>query len=122
MAKRYCPKNHDTFVVGRYESGGCSECKKMGNRAHRNTKILNADGTEFTHLDHDRAYQIQQGKCGICGRHQSEFKRALAEDHDHITHIFRGLLCVGCNLNMGVKDDKEWNNKADKYLQTNLSK
>lgn len=63
--------------------------------------IINADGTPFTEIDYDRAYQVQQGRCKLktCNKHQSELKRALVVDHDHQTGIFRGLLCDGCNRN-----------------------
>lgn len=39
-----------------------------------------------------------QGKvCAGCKRPESDFKRALSVDHDHSTHIIRGLLCWQCN-------------------------
>lgn len=41
------------------------------------------------------AYQIQC--CAICGRPATDFKYALSVDHDHSTHIVRGLLCWNCN-------------------------
>jgi len=39
----------------------------------------------------------QNGNCAICGRHNLEFARKLAIDHDHITSEIRGLLCEVCN-------------------------
>jgi hypothetical protein len=35
--------------------------------------------------------------CAICGKHQSNFKKRLAVDHNHETGEIRGLLCTGCN-------------------------
>jgi hypothetical protein len=40
---------------------------------------------------------LQAGKCGVCGRHESEFKSKLAVDHNHKTGQVRGLLCYRCN-------------------------
>lgn len=47
----------------------------------------------------------QNGCCNICKRHHSEFKQALAVDHDHTTGIVRGLLCRNCNQSLGTFND-----------------
>lgn len=44
----------------------------------------------------------QNHRCAICKRHESEFKRALAVDHNHTTHRNRGLLCTACNVLLGM--------------------
>ena len=46
-------------------------------------------------------FQKQKGRCAICGRHQSEFKKQLAIDHDHETGELRDLLCGTCNNGLG---------------------
>lgn len=38
----------------------------------------------------------QGGGCATCGAKPTEGRR-LAEDHDHVTGLSRGLLCVWCN-------------------------
>lgn len=63
--------------------------------------IVNADGTPFSPIDYDRAYQIQFGRCLICRRHSTEFTRRFDVDHDHKTGRFRALLCNRCNLKIG---------------------
>jgi Recombination endonuclease VII len=75
------------------------------NRQWRDAGILNADGSQFKHIDYDRAYQVQQGKCLGCGRHQTELKSKLQADHDHKTGIFRFLLCGNCNPILGHAHD-----------------
>lgn len=43
--------------------------------------------------------ELQQGRCGICGR--EDLTRRLAVDHDHASGMIRGLLCIRCNLAEG---------------------
>ena len=43
----------------------------------------------------------QNGCCSICKRHQSEFKRSFAVDHNNETKVVRGLLCHHCNIAIG---------------------
>ena len=63
----------------------------------------------------DRQRQIlmtkQNGRCGICGRHQSISGR-LAVDHDHVSGLVRGMLCQRCNWHLGV---------VEKILQSKLA-
>lgn len=46
-------------------------------------------------------------RCAICNRHQSEFKIALAVDHDHETGRVRGLLCKPCNIAIGLLGENQ---------------
>ena len=65
-------------------------------------------------------YDKQMGKCAICGKHQTEFKRAINVDHDHTTGKVRGLLCNGCNSGIGYfKDSIDLLTQAIKYLKDN---
>lgn len=50
-------------------------------------------------------FNMQEGKCKICGKHQSELKRQLLIDHNHITGKVRGLLCNNCNIMIGMSND-----------------
>jgi hypothetical protein len=63
----------------------------------------------------------QNGCCAICGKHQSEFKKRLAVDHNHETNEFRGLLCIKCNNGIGCFDDDiELLSNAINYLNKPL--
>lgn len=55
--------------------------------------------------DYNDLFESQKGKCAICGRHQSELKRSLYVDHDHVTKRVRGLLCYNCNSLLGQAKD-----------------
>jgi len=56
---------------------------------------------------YNEMFNAQEGRCAICGRHQTEFKKRLAVDHCHKTEKVRGLLCHGCNLGIGYLFDSE---------------
>jgi len=50
---------------------------------------------------YNQLFQEQNGRCAICGEHQSKLKRRLDIDHDHCTEKIRGLLCGACNRSLG---------------------
>ncbi len=65
-------------------------------------------------------FNDQNGKCAICGKHQSELKKALFVDHCHKTGKVRGLLCFQCNVGIGnLGDDIENLRCAILYLNKN---
>jgi hypothetical protein len=68
--------------------------------------------------EYDEMFNKQEGKCLICGHHQSEFKRRFDVDHNHTTSKIRGLLCWNCNLLIGhAKEDINVLKNAVKYLE-----
>ena len=83
----------------------------------KNVEFFKKVGTQFTTIDYDRLYQIQQGKCAICKKHSTEFKRNLAVDHDHKTGKIRGLLCYRCNAILGHYENKDFINSIKNYLE-----
>ena len=67
--------------------------------------------------DYNQMFADQEGRCGICGTHQTECKKALAVDHNHETNEVRGLLCDPCNLGLGkLGDNVEGLEQAMRYL------
>lgn len=116
-----CPNGHNKDIVGRVK-GCCKPCRKLSIKKwkvdhpdktkkswnHANWKkqaIISKEGQPFTTIDFDRLYQIQQGRCSICNKHQSELMRPLNVDHNHETKICRGLLCDNCNKGIGLLGD-----------------
>lgn len=142
MAKTHCPQGHDYAVVGKYATT-CRACTHIRakawnannpdkhsacvrNWAKRNPLargksnwksrgVVTSDNRPFLPVDYDRAYQVQQGKCKICGVHQTQLDRLLSVDHDHKTNHFRGLLCFKCNWNLGIYEKIK--GRAEDYLQ-----
>jgi 23S rRNA G2445 N2-methylase RlmL len=56
--------------------------------------------------EYEKKLKEQNYCCAICNKHRDEFKRNLSVDHNHKTGAVRGLLCVICNTNVGVVEDK----------------
>ena len=68
--------------------------------------------------DWQAMFDKQEGKCVICGVHQSEINRVLCVDHNHVTGKVRGLLCYHCNAGLGnFGDSAESLIKAAQYLK-----
>ncbi len=75
----------------------------------------------ITEEEYNVMFLEQNGKCGICGTHQSKFKIGFAIDHCHETGKVRGLLCGNCNRAIGLlQDDIENLRCAILYLNKNL--
>jgi len=64
----------------------------------------------------------QRGLCATCSIHQSQLRRALCVDHDHMTGQIRGLLCDDCNIALGhLRDDKTTLSVMIEYLSNSES-
>lgn len=70
---------------------------------------------------YNELFTKQNGCCAICEKHQTEFNKALAVDHDYDTNKIRGLLCANCNKGIGNLQESVKNlNKAIDYLSKNV--
>jgi len=105
----------------------CKQCKEAETKKRRllkphlfkqkRKKAMLKEKFNMTVDQWDKLYENQAGKCDICGTHQSELRRALAVDHDHVTNKVRGLLCDSCNNGLGrFKDSSDICLKASEYL------
>lgn len=63
-----------------------------------------------------KLFEAQQGKCGLCQKHESTFKHKLNVDHNHKTGQVRGLLCYRCNKYVIGRLDYATACKIVKYL------
>lgn len=62
-------------------------------------------------------FLAQRGRCKICSKHQSDLPKALSVDHNHETREIRGLLCLNCNVAIGLLgEDAERCILAAEYL------
>ncbi len=88
------------------------------NDAWRKQGIKNKDGSDFQNTDYIMAWAIADGRCQICRIKNDELKKKLFADHDHVSGIFRGLLCNNCNLAIGnVKENKDILKSAISYIE-----
>lgn len=127
-------KSLSQFSKDRHKQSGyrayCKECGKIARTkwGHENVVHLREYDKQYNLLqnygitldEYNRMFLEQNGCCAICGRHQSEFTKALFVDHDHVTNKVRALLCSNCNLILGhSRDDPTLLVKVIEYLERN---
>lgn len=72
----------------------------------------------ITPEQYQQLLEKQNYSCAICGKHETDFGRKLAVDHDHKTGEIFGLLCSTCNHQViGKYRDPEIFDKAAEYLR-----
>lgn len=71
---------------------------------------------EESEKERHKLYLKQEGKCGICQKHETAFKIRLSVDHNHKTGQVRGLLCYYCNKFVVARHTLESAAKLVKYL------
>lgn len=101
-----------------YDSGRgrCRECARDARQEYNARRVSRSDGTIRTAAE---LRKQQNACCAICGVPEGEAPRGrLHVDHDHATHVIRGLLCGNCNPGLGqFKDDPELLQAAIDYLE-----
>ena len=96
--------------------------KKEYTKTHKKeTKNLNLKRCYgITIEQYNQMFNVQEGKCKVCGKHQSELYQPLGVDHNHTTGKVRGLLCPNCNSILGhAKDNTDTLQKVIIYLKEN---
>lgn len=103
--KEYYIKNKERFRVQRKEY-------YLKTKPYLKQYGINVD-------EYNRLRVIQDARCRICGKHESELKTALVVDHCHDTGIIRALLCSACNVGIGnLQDDPQLCANAADYLNS----
>lgn len=105
----YCKPCYKAKVVA-------GQIKKFGSL--RNRQLWN--NYKITGEDFDRMLEEQDGVCAICKNPNTklwETNRGRFVDHDHLTGQVRGILCIRCNTQLGMLEDKVFVEAAMKYLQ-----
>jgi hypothetical protein len=87
----------------------------VGKAVRRDYRLISKYGKTLD--EYNAMWFSQNGCCGGCGKHATEFSKALGVDHDHITGQIRGLLCDNCNRALGhVYDNPEILQRLMVYL------
>jgi hypothetical protein len=100
-------KPEDEFGKGKIKIY-CKDCKKLKSIA------------EKYKLAPDEYKELIDAGCEICGSYKK-----LVVDHNHACcpggatcgDCVRSVLCIKCNVWLGVYENKEWTDKADEYLR-----
>lgn len=117
MSKKSCSKcKKKILLVEFYKRKSCkngvdSKCKNCYALEQKVYRRKNKDKLAIYQIEHKFGkgafkYKVdllkdQDNCCAICGKHQLEFARSLALDHNHDTGKWRGLLCFSCNNKLG---------------------
>ena len=87
-------------------------------RARESMRVANRKrNTGWTPEHESHAWEVQGGKCGLCGISLPSMQKATA-DHDHENGFARALLCKKCNLAEGmVKKSPEIVAQLEEYRE-----
>lgn len=89
----------------------CSKCKKWFLPEEINKKgickicVRDYDWVRRRHVtpeQYAKMFNLQKGRCAVCGKSYKDEIQMLAVDHDHTTNAVRGLLCRNCNVGIGL--------------------
>jgi len=96
--KKYYEKNKEKILKKQKEN------HKKNPHKRKNSVLKYEYG--ITLNDYNKMFKQQNGKCAICERHQNDLTRTLCVDHDHKTNQIRALLCVTCNTDVSVVENR----------------
>lgn len=126
-------KSIELFTILKYKSeytferdNICDSCKRKN--AHIDNTMIKVGSAamnkgrynkyNISENDYNTLFHLQEGKCKICGIHQSKLNRRLSVDHCHSKGNVRGLLCGLCNTALGLfKDNIKSMERAISYLK-----
>lgn len=129
VGRGLCRKCYNEFwykkakETGKYKNGkyivDIEERKRKTEIAKRNITLKRSYGIDLNEFD--RMNRIQNGLCCICQRPERSPKtNNLSVDHCHKTGKIRGLLCMSCNMALGLFEDEPSRlSNAIKYLSNN---
>ena len=129
---------------GRPEKNGrllCGRCKKFRQRKFFHPSLMNKYGLQATCKScmkvNNYEYNIKskgltikeyeeliktQKTCSICDKNPNGRYKILNMDHNHLTKKFRGLLCMNCNMIIGlIHDDPNLISKIANYLEPKVT-
>lgn len=112
---QFCKRGHDRTKTLKWHGKQryCEPCRQFTCQRQNLKREFGITLEQYNEL-----FTQQKGLCLGCYKHQSEFKRALAVDHNHVTGKIRGLLCNWCNAGLGqLKENPEILERLAQYLR-----
>lgn len=108
-----------------------SDCKSCAVEASRQRRLADPEKryeqNRKSHLKRKYGITLEQYNqllekqdycCAVCGKHETQEKKKLVVDHNHITREIRGLLCNYCNHRIvGRHRDGELLRKIADYIE-----
>jgi len=94
IEKQWAEFNKDRRTASGYRDV-CSKCRSM----HR--RIIH-----HANKNREAILQSQNNACAICGVDNKDSATRFVMDHNHDTHLIRGILCSNCNVGLGYFRDK----------------
>ena len=116
---RICSTCSTEFDTTHSTAKNCEEhrYKKSAKEKSYNRKYMLKKMYGITEEDYEKMFEAQDGKCAVCLKPESSFKRKLSVDHNHETGEIRGLLCTHCNHRIvGRHKDAQLFYRAAKHL------
>lgn len=95
----YCKQPHEAkefnpTQLKRARKGNAARCRAYFQAANRKSRYgMTADG-------YRAMWSKQRGCCAVCVLPMGG-KKTTHVDHDHVSKVVRGLLCVNCNTGLG---------------------
>ena len=111
--EKTCSKCHKTQPLEEFygDKYRCKSCHKAYQRAYNQR---NPDRLRGYHLkkmygitleEREEMSKASQGRCYVCGAPDGTDRNPHHIDHNHDTGELRGLLCVGCNVSLGLLEE-----------------
>lgn len=118
-----CGKS-EPFVTFSIRTSGhtASECKtctrlRLANWQKQHPEVTRRNNIKAKFGISPEEYNSLGNVCAVCRRQVSGSGRHI--DHDHSTGEIRGVLCINCNMALGLThDDADWLDNLANYLRT----
>jgi Autographiviridae endonuclease VII len=131
----FYPTSNKERLQGKFLESECKQCiperkkQKPPRQEPQNTKRNPQDSIlmakyNINYADYQAMHEAQKGLCASCGQPETAKSTRTNEtanlcvDHCHTFEIVRGLLCVRCNMALGLlNEDPERIDALAKYIR-----
>lgn len=113
--KQFCPKGHDTFVTGKYPSGGCIKCKIEDKRKD---PTKDSRFRQFCSKGHD-TFICGRNKKHVCKDCVQEYEQKRKEEYVHHPLVKKQFCIRGHDISIVGRTNRRCNEcKKEDYLNS----